>query len=99
MRYPAAERNDVPGHRHHRAAGVDLGQLRFGSRVADLPRVLEQRIVVVQDHDVLAGLCVREHVVVRDVDEPAGLHGEYLVAVGVDEGELLFHLQHLLFPP
>ena len=57
------------------------------------------RVVVIEDDEVLAGLAVSEHVIAGHVEDTAGLNREYVRSVAVDERELLFQLEHLLFPP
>lgn len=82
----------VPTGDHFRECGTRLA-------VADRPRISEKGIVVIEDHEFLARLCIREQVITRNVDDPACLHGKDRVPVGIDKREFLFHLEHLLFAP
>lgn len=77
-------------------SGCDRGQRVPGVYIAYRPHVLEDKEVVVENDDVLPGLRVGDNVITGDIDDTTCFDRKDLVALGIDEGELLLHPEQVL---
>jgi hypothetical protein len=91
-------RKEVPKRRQQFVLRFDGCQRLARIGVANRPVLDEQRVILIEDDHLLTGARVGDGVVAPDIQDAAGFHAEGVLVVAGDERELLFHLEHLLFP-